>query len=122
MNDDGTLRFLLEEKYVQPMALIERKEGDHEQLRRVFDFNERLEAGIAARIGERQERMGALLEGRAELEVLQKMLMTDDRGAAQGAAVRSPAQSSRPPWRRRPTRKPNCWTSTKHRTYRTLKN
>lgn len=80
VNDDGTLRFLLEEKYVQPMALIERKEGDYEQLRRVFDFNERLEAGIAARIGERQERMGALLEGRAELEVLQKMLMTDDRG------------------------------------------
>jgi hypothetical protein len=39
-NADGTLRFMLEEKYVQPMALVERKEGDSEQLHRIKQFNE----------------------------------------------------------------------------------
>jgi hypothetical protein len=39
-NEDGTLRFMLEKKYIQPMALADRKEGDAAQLQRVFDFNE----------------------------------------------------------------------------------
>ena len=33
-NGDGSLRFLLEEKYIQPMALRDRKEGDAEELAR----------------------------------------------------------------------------------------
>ncbi|MDR0871850.1 MAG: hypothetical protein LBN27_00075 [Prevotellaceae bacterium] len=41
-NADGTLRFLLEEKYVQPMALAERTDGDSEQLQRVRDFNKEI--------------------------------------------------------------------------------
>ncbi len=39
MNEDGTLRFMLEEKYQQPMALVERKEGDREALDRVLNYN-----------------------------------------------------------------------------------
>ncbi|HBX44449.1 MAG TPA: hypothetical protein DEG28_00950 [Porphyromonadaceae bacterium] len=42
VNDDETRRFVLEEKYVQPMALTDQKEGDSEQLKRVRDFNKGL--------------------------------------------------------------------------------
>lgn len=39
VSDEGDLRFLLEEKYVQPMALADRRPGDAEELQRVRDFN-----------------------------------------------------------------------------------
>ena len=39
---DGKLRFLLEEKYVQPMALRDRKPGDSDELQKVRDFNKNL--------------------------------------------------------------------------------
>ena len=41
-SEDGSLRFLLEEKYVQPMALAERQDGDAEQLARLNNFNAEL--------------------------------------------------------------------------------
>lgn len=47
MGDDGRLRYPLERKAVQPMALIERKEGDSEALRRVMDFNREEERRVA---------------------------------------------------------------------------
>lgn len=39
VSDEGDLRFLLEEKYQQPMALADRRPGDSEELQRVRDFN-----------------------------------------------------------------------------------
>ena len=80
VNEDGSLRYLLEEKYVQPMALIERKEGDYEQLMRVRDFNKRLEDDIARRVSDRERTLASVLQGRAELDTLSKMLITDSRG------------------------------------------
>ena len=50
VNADGSRQFLLEEKYVQPMALAERTEGDAEQLQKVFDFNEQLGTEVARRL------------------------------------------------------------------------
>lgn len=47
VGDDGRLRYPLERKRVQPMALIERKEGDAEALRRVMDFNRAEEQMVA---------------------------------------------------------------------------
>ena len=38
VSEDGTRRYMLEEKYVQPMALADRKPGDAEQLQRVHDY------------------------------------------------------------------------------------
>jgi hypothetical protein len=51
ISDDGTLQFMLEEKYVQPMALAERKEGDAEKLARIQQHNKTL-GGI---IGNRRD-------------------------------------------------------------------
>lgn len=39
VSDEGDIRFLLEEKYVQPMALADRSEADSRELQRVRDFN-----------------------------------------------------------------------------------
>ena len=46
VSEDGTLRFMLTEKYVQPMALAERKDGDATELARVVTFNRQLEQHI----------------------------------------------------------------------------
>lgn len=82
VNEDETLRFVLEEKHVQPMALIERKEGDYDQLRRVMDFNRAQEQRIAARLAEYGDNAAALLEahGSKELDTLQKLMLCDSRG------------------------------------------
>ena len=81
VNDDETLQFLLEEKYVQPMALADRTDGDYEQLQRVRDFNAREDERIKREIGAYQETAEALLaDGRKELETLHKLMICDSRG------------------------------------------
>lgn len=81
VNEDESLRFTLEEKYVQPMALIERKDGDHEQLRRVMDFNRTQEQRIAAKMGEYSYNAAGLLEEHnKELDTLQKLMICDSKG------------------------------------------
>lgn len=81
VNDDETLRFALEEKYVQPMALIERKEGDYEQLKRVMDFNREQEQHIGNKISGYMEGAAALLEQHnKELDTLQKLMICDSTG------------------------------------------
>ena len=47
VSDDGDIRFLLEEKYVQPMALADRRPGGAEELQRVRDFNNDLKQFLA---------------------------------------------------------------------------
>ena len=52
MNEDGTLRYMLTEKYVQPMALADRTEGDARELQKVFDYNDRLEAHVTDQLAD----------------------------------------------------------------------
>ncbi len=82
VNENETLRFVLEEKYVQPMALAERTEGDYEQLRRVMDFNRAQEQRIAAQLGTYADTVNELIEGQhnPELETLQKLMICDSTG------------------------------------------
>lgn len=84
VNEDGSLQFVLEEKYVQPMALLDRKEGDSEALQRVRDFNNQLVESVTNRICGAQEDVRELMEGAAgnpELDTLRKLLITDSRGS-----------------------------------------
>lgn len=46
VSDEGDIRFLLEEKHLQPMALADRRPGDAEELQRVKDFNDGLKRHI----------------------------------------------------------------------------
>ena len=83
VNEDESLRFLLEEKYVQPMALIERSDGDYEQLQRIADFNREQEQQISGKIGGYMEQTAALMEHiehNKELETLQKLMICDSSG------------------------------------------
>ena len=82
VNEDHTLQFLLEEKYVQPMALAERTEGDYEQLMRVREFNQQQDERRIERICGYQEKAANFIEQHStkELETLQKLLITDSKG------------------------------------------
>lgn len=80
----GTKAFLLEEQHLQPMALYDQKEGDTEQLGRIRSFNKEGEKMILERQQERknilQNDFLELINPTAELEILQKTLITDSRG------------------------------------------
>src|SRR5690606_1553847 len=76
----NTMRFVLEQKYVQPMALKDRKDGDAEELARVRDYNKRLEENIVERGVRNYEVLTPVLE-RPELEgTLTKLLLVDSLG------------------------------------------
>lgn len=82
VNEAGTRRYMLEEKYVQPMALADRREGDAEQLQRVRDFNKALEAHTAERRGRHFQAAEQVILGAPALRgsVEDRLLITDSRG------------------------------------------
>jgi hypothetical protein len=80
MNEDGSLRFMLESKYEQPMALADRKEGDAKELHRIFEFNKQLEQSVTERISLANEQTRELLTSNKELETLSKLILIDSDG------------------------------------------
>lgn len=80
VNDDGTLQYILEEKYVQPMALKDRKPGDSEQLQRVRDFNKQLVQEVTDFRAEAAGNSDDFLKMLPQFEMLKKMCITDSKG------------------------------------------
>lgn len=81
VNKDETRRYILEEKYVQPMALRERKDGDSEQLQRVRGYNKELEQSIIEfRANNTKNLQEATLELPEFCDTLAKLLITDRNG------------------------------------------
>lgn len=81
VSEDESLQFELEEKYIQPMALIERTEGDSEQLQRVLRFNMEQERRITEQMCDYSDKAAELLsEHSKELDTLQKLLIVDSNG------------------------------------------
>lgn len=80
VNEDGTLRFMLERKHVQPMALADRREGDAEQLARVREFNKQLENDITERLALASNRVELLFNDNPQLDVAARLLLCDSRG------------------------------------------
>lgn len=80
INEDGSLRFMLERKHVQPMALAERKEEDVKQLTRVNEFNKRLEGDITNRLALTHAKVEQLFNDNPELDVATRLLLCDSRG------------------------------------------
>ncbi|MBD5231824.1 MAG: hypothetical protein HDS66_06710 [Bacteroidales bacterium] len=90
VNEAGTRRYIMEEKYVQPMALADRKPGDVEELQRVRDYNRALEAEAARRMGYHLEEARKVIERAAEFPICgtpalgscleDRLLITDSRG------------------------------------------
>lgn len=81
VSEDESLQYELEEKYIQPMALIERTEGDSEQLQRVLRFNMEQERRITEQMCDYSDKAAELLsEHSKELDTLQKLLIVDSNG------------------------------------------
>lgn len=82
VNEDGTLRYMLEEKYVQPMALADRKPGDAAQLARVQQFNGALEERTAGKMASNYAIAEQVIRGCPALRgsIEDRLLITDSRG------------------------------------------
>lgn len=81
VNQDETLRFVLEEKYVQPMALRERTDGDAEALQRVNDTNKGWIAHVTDFRAETGETVQELLAHNPQLDsTLARVMLTNSRG------------------------------------------
>lgn len=81
VNEDGTLRFLLETKYRQPMALADRKEGDTDQLARVENFNKQLRSHVIERLAIASNQCAALFAHNPRLDnSLAKAVLCDSNG------------------------------------------
>ncbi len=84
VNPDGTQSFLLEEKYVQPMALADRKEGDAEKLQRVRDFNKGLHNHVVDDLAAHAENAAKIVRlperSPNPYDILRRMLLTDSTG------------------------------------------
>ena len=78
ISEDGMRRFVLDEKYVQPMALADRRAGDYEQLQRVQNFNEELESHIANERGRYYDILDEHLGQRDN--ILSRLCLTDSKG------------------------------------------
>lgn len=80
VNEDQSLQFLLEEKYVQPMALKDRKDGDSDQLQRVRDYNKKFVQEITDFRASTAEQAQDLLTMLPAIETLKKLTITDSKG------------------------------------------
>lgn len=95
VNEDESLRFMMEEKYVQPMALADRKEGDSEQLKRINQYND----GLFEEVTERRALSGSIVRNHMEQtnaiqdSTLKRLLITDSNG--QHKNVKSLARTGR---------------------------
>lgn len=77
----GTVKFMLEEKYIQPMALYDRQEGDAGQLALVDGFNIALEEKIIERNIKHDRIVSQLfLETPSLNGTLSKLILTDSTG------------------------------------------
>lgn len=90
VNPEGTLRYMLQEKYVQPMALIERTEGDARELERVMTYNKELERDTRQALLDHRTRAAAVinttqqqlpLEGHEQIKgLLGRLVLVDSKG------------------------------------------
>ena len=80
VSEDGSLRFMLTEKYVQPMALADRKDGDAEQLQRVQDFNRQLEEHVTTQLVLQYSAGAEAIRELPQADTLHRLLLCDSDG------------------------------------------
>jgi hypothetical protein len=80
-NADGTIRFMLQEKYVQPMALAERVNGDAAELKAIRDFNDNMKNEIIQEMTQDYEIVNDLFVRNPQLnDTLAKLVLVDSMG------------------------------------------
>lgn len=81
ISEDGSHRFMLQEKYVQPMALADRKEGDARELEKVRAFNKELEHHVTDKVTRAITTTEMLLEKLPqERGLLGRLAICDNKG------------------------------------------
>ena len=81
VNSTGTLRFMLEEKYVQPMALRDRTEEDTRQLTATREFNKAIKQNALDVFVQDADVIDEMVGRIPELnDTLQKLILTDNHG------------------------------------------
>jgi hypothetical protein len=80
-NADATVRFLLTEKHLQPMALVERTEGDSEELQKVRNYNKQLKENIMVEMQNDGDAVSEMFKKYPELnDTLAKLQIVDSMG------------------------------------------
>lgn len=80
-NEEHNISFMLQEKYVQPMALYDRKEGDAEELAKIGRFNKEMKQVILDTQAEDYKEVNQMFIRNPELDgTLAKMVIVDSRG------------------------------------------
>ena len=81
VSEDGSLRFMLTEKYVQPMALADRKPGDAAELQKVMQFNRDLEQHETEQLAEAYGKTEQLIQDNPQIgNILGRLLICDSDG------------------------------------------
>lgn len=80
VSTDGSERFMLESKYIQPMALANQSEEDREQLKRVRDLNKAHKTEIIAELAENADILDEFFENPALNDTMAKHLLSDSLG------------------------------------------
>lgn len=95
---EGSQRFLLTAKHIQPEALYDRQPGDAEQLEKINRFNKQLEDTIIQRTAQNMKEIRELFT-RPELNgTLAKIMLTDSNGQHKShAQIEKRPQSTLPP-------------------------
>jgi hypothetical protein len=77
----NTMRFMLSEVYEQPMALIERTEGDSAALQQIRNHNKQLEKNIIERGANNRALLDTMFQANPQLnDTLTKLILTDSSG------------------------------------------
>lgn len=79
---EGVARFLLVQKYLQPMALRDRKAGDMDELQKIRDFNEKFDNHIIETRKEKRKIVEDFFDSNADIlsDTLAKHVLTDSVG------------------------------------------
>ena len=76
----GNLEFILEEKYIQPMALYDQQKQDAAERQKVFDFNKNYNNEIMLRNESRHEVLEDFFNNNPQLDTLRKLMISDSTG------------------------------------------
>ncbi len=81
ISKDDTRKLMLQEKYVQPMALYDRKEGDSEELKKIGGFNKEMKTDIIEKSGDDYLITEKLFNENPQLQnTLTKLVLCDSNG------------------------------------------
>ena len=91
----GSERFILEQKYIQPMAIADRKDGDMDKLKEINDFNKKINDEIINEQIENYQVLDPFLANQKLENTMAKLLITDSLGQHKNNKSRARIETSK---------------------------